>query len=263
MTTMLSPDLLDRRALALLKPIDVYGRTAEGRLVVHADGIASVQKKDGSIALLEAPGFEDYCASFLTPSSPGAGSKPLAIDLEPVGSEFCPRRFNLRLPRDPDPAKALDVGSLFQAVPVEMLPGPRARLEGSACALRVTVVRKSDKKLVGNALVRARTDDQQFSARGLTDARGQATLIFPALPVAFPGAGASLLAGTEAKVVVTVDPGIATFNAPPPVPRAERSEPPFADPDEIGSAAADFASGAEVTIGAGRDVALTIQWTKP
>lgn len=262
MTMMLSPDLLDRRALALLRPVDVYGHPA-GNLLVRGDGIVSVRKRDGSIAILEAPGFEDYCASLVAPSSPAPGSKAIAMDLEPVTFELSPRRFNLKLPRDPDPANAGDDASLFQPVGIEILPGPGARLSGSACALRVTVVRKSDKKLVENALVRARTDDQQFSARGLTNALGQATLVFPALPVAFPGAGANLLGEIQAHVVVTADPASANFNAPSALPGRARSTPPFADPDEIGSLAADFASGTAVTIGAGRDVALKVEWTKP
>ena len=99
MTMMLSPDLLDRRALALLLPLDVYGHPAGNQLLVRGDGIVSVRKRDGSLAILEAPGFEDYCASFAPPSSPAPGSKAIAMDLEPVTSDRSPRRFNLRLPR--------------------------------------------------------------------------------------------------------------------------------------------------------------------
>jgi hypothetical protein len=117
--------------------------------------------------------------------------------------------------------------------------------------------------LVERALVRALSDDQQFSARGLTDSRGQATLIFPAMPVSFPGPGANPLPEIGARVVVTVDQASARFNAPAPLPSSARSAPPFADPDEIGSAAADFASGAAIKIGAGRDVSLAVEWSAP
>ena len=144
-----------------------------------------------------------------------------------------------------------------------MLPGPTARLVGSACALRVTVRRKNRNQFVQNALVRARTDDGQLTARGLTDARGEATLIFPTLPIAFAGEGANLHPAIEARVAVTVDEDLARFNAPVEIPLARPSAAPFVDPDKLGSAAADFASGAPVTIGAGREVAREIQWTKP
>lgn len=260
---MLAPDLLDRRALAWLRLVDVAGRPVSQRILLHGDGIASVRKRDGSVAILGASGFEDYCASFLAPSSPAPGSKHLPIDIDPVGAELSPRRFDLALPRDPDPAKAGDPSSLFQTVEIEMLPGSGARLTGSACALRVTVRRKSDSMLVENALVRAQSEDKQFEARGLTDARGEATLIFPSLPLSFAGAGANVSASIPARVVVTVDTASAQFNDEASTRRTVRAAPPFVDPDAPAFAAADFSSGTEVAISAGREVPLSLEWAQP
>lgn len=259
---MLAPDLLDRRALAWLRPVDVYGRPLTGPLRIVGDGITAIRKKDGTIAVLGANGFDEYTASFLAPTSPAAGSKHVALDIDSTSGEIGARRFDLTLPRDPDPAKADQPDSLFQSVAVQMLPGASARLVGSACALRVTVRRKSDKKFVENALVRAQTEDGAFSARGLTDSRGEATLIFPSLPIAFPGAGANLQPNIQARVVVTADPNSVRFNSPgSTVP--ERPVPPFIDPDELASTAADFPSGTAVAISAGREVPLALEWTKP
>lgn len=258
---MLSPDILDRRALAWLRPVDVYGRAVTLPMQIHGD-VTSVRKTDGSIAILAAAGLDDYTASFLTPSSPAVGSKRVQLDIDPVSREFAPRRFDLRLPRDPDPTKADQAGSIFRSVPIEILPGEGVRLTGSACALRATVRRKSDKKLVENAFVRAQSDDGQFSARGLTDARGEATLVFPSLPIAFPGAGANLRPDIQVQAVVTVNTDSARFNAPDAILRGRR-DPAFVDPDELASVAADFASGTQVTISAGRDVPLSLEWTQP
>lgn len=259
---MLAPDLLDRRALAWLKPLDVYGRPVTSALRVVGDGVRSIRKKDGTIAVLAAEGFDDYTANFLTPTAPAVGSKHIPLDINSASGEIAARRYDLRLPRDPDPAKADQAQSLFQSVPIEMLPGPGARLTGSACALRVTVRRKSDKNLVENALVRAQSADGQYSARGITDFRGQAVLIFASLPIAFPGAGANLRPDIEAKLAVTVDSSTARFNKPG-TGIQNLPAPSFIDPDELGSGSADFSSGTATTIAAGRDVPVTIDWIKP
>lgn len=263
MTAMRFPELLDRRSLALLRLVDVNGRAVAGPVRLLGEGISYVRKNDGTIAILSAGGLEAYQASFLAPSSPAIGSRPIQLDLEPGSNEVCRRRIELQLPRDPNPSKADKPNSLFRSIEFEMLPGPTARLVGSACALRVTVRRKNRNQLVQNALVRARTDDGQLTARGLTDARGEATLIFPTLPIAFAGAGANLHPEIEARVAVSVDEDLARFNAPSAIPPARSSAAPFVDPDKLGSTAADFASGVPVTIGAGREVACEIQWTKP
>ena len=260
---MLSPDLLDRRALAWLRLVDVAGRPVLQRVLVHGDGIASIRKRDGSIAIIGASGFEDYCSSFLVPSSPVPAAKHFPIDIDPVGSELSPRRFDLPLPRDPDPAKAGDPSSLFRAIEIEMLPGRGTRLTGSACVLRVTVRRKSDSMLVQNALVRAQSEDHQFEARGLTDSKGEATLVFPSLPLSFAGAGANVSASIPARAVVSVDPASVQFNDEVSTPRLVRAAPPFVDPDAPGFAAPDFGSGTEVTIGAGRETPLTLEWAQP
>ena len=263
MTAMLSLDLLDRRALAHLRLLDVFGRPVILPVRISGDSISSIRKKDGSIAIVEAPGFEAYCASFNAPSSPARGSKRVALDLEPATPELCPRRFDLALPRDNDPANASQAGSLFSPVEIEMLPGAAARPSGSACVLRATVRRKSDKKLVEKALVRARSEDEKFEARGVTDSRGEAVLLFPSLPISFPGAGANVRSDIEVRLVVTVDPASVQFNALPDFPRVAGPQPPFADPDALGSAAVDFTSGTPATIAAGREVSIDLEWSKP
>lgn len=260
--TMLSPDLLDRRALAQLRVIDVYGK-AVGPVSIQGEGIASVRKTDGTFAIVAADGFDAYTASLPAPTSPAVGSKHFPIDLRAASGEVCARRFDLLLPRESDPTKADKPASVFRSVDIEMLPAPRARRVGSACALRVTVRRKSDKKAVENALVRAQTEDERFAARGLTNAQGEATVLFPVLPIAFPGTGANLRPDIKARVVVTADPASVRFNDAVPIPRLTVSAPPFVDPDELGSAAVDFTTGTPVTIGAGRDVSLNIEWTQP
>ena len=131
----------------------------------------------------------------------------------------------------------------------------------------MSVRRKSDGKVIEHALVRAQSDDGRFAARGLTDARGEATLVFPTLPLAFPGAAANVQPELPARVVVTVDSDVALFHGEDEIADAAemaavrtRDHP---DPDALAAPDTDFASGAAVNLAAGRQPSLTIEWKKP
>ena len=267
MTTMFSPDLLDRRALALVRLVDVAGRPVPGPVHVEGDGVVCAAKGQGRIAILAAAGFQAHIVAFqAAPSSPQIQTKHVQLDLTPVDRDVAARRFDLQLPRDADPTHQDRAASLFRSVDIEMLPSPSASGVGSTCTLRVTVKRKDDGRLVENALVRAQSDNGQLAARALTDARGEACLIFPSLPLAFPAGNASLQPETPARVVVTVD-AAARFHRPEEVAAAAATaalrRTGHADPDAIGSADADFASGVAVGLAAGRQPSLTIQWEQP
>jgi hypothetical protein len=263
---MLAPDLLDRRALALVRLVDVYGRPVEGPVVIDGAGVRSVAKNEGRWAILTAAGLEAHTAQFAAPpAAPPVASVHAALDLTPADRTVAARRFDLKLPRDPDPAHAKQAGSLFQPAEIELLPSPRAQCTGSACAVRVTVRRKDDQRVIENALVRARSDNGLFAARALTDARGEACLIFPALPLAFTGQGANVEPDLAARVVAHADPATALFHAPAELAAAAAAAATrtagHADPDALGAAfAPDFASGAAVRLAAGRQPSLVIEW---
>ena len=266
---MLAPDLLDRRALALISLVDAFGRPVDGPVRIVGDGVRTVAKGNGRFAVLEAAGLDAHTASFAAPpATPALRSRHVQIDLTPGVGEAAPRRFDLRLPRDPDPDNADDAESLFQPAVIEMLPSTRTRQTGSACLVRVTVVRDDDGRTVENALVRGRSDNGQFTARALTDARGEACLVFPAMPLAFPGAGANVEPDLPGRVIVTVDPDTARFHAPAElgaaVAAAAGRTSGHADPDAFAAAAAGaFAAGAAVRLAAGRQPSLTIEWQEP
>jgi hypothetical protein len=263
---MLAPDLLDRRALALVRLVDAWGRPVEGPVVIEGPGVRALAKSEGRFAILTAAGLEAHAAQFSAPpAAPAIASVEVALDLTPADRTVAPRRFGLKLPRDPAPAHAAEAASLFQPAEIELLPSPRAALTGSACALRVTVRRKDDQRLVENALVRARSDNGLFAARALTDARGEACLIFPTLPLAFTGQGANVESDLAARVVAHADPIAARFHAPAELAAAAAAAATrtsgHADPDALGAAfAPDFASGAAVRLAAGRQPSLVIEW---
>ncbi len=268
MMAMLAPDLLDRRALALIRLIDAFGRPVAGPVRIEGEGVRFCAKGPGEYAILAAAGLEAHSAAFeAPPPAPAIGSQHIMIDLTPADAAAAPRRFDLALPRDPDPDHADQAGSLFKPALIDMLPTPRVGQSGSACLVRVSVVRDDDGRRVENALVRGRSDDGRFTARALTDARGEACLVFPTLPLAFPGAGANVDPDLPARVAVTVVPAAARFHAAEDVERAAAAAAGrtsgHADPDTIGAVAADFAGGAPVRLAAGRQPSLALSWQAP
>ena len=265
---MLAPDLLDRRALAWLRLVDVHGRPVSGPVRIEGEGVRTVAKGPGEFAVLAAAGLEAHVAQFeQPPATPALRSRHILVDLTPAAAEVAPRRFDLRLPRDPAPDHSDQADSLFQPALIELLPSPRARPNGSACLLRVAVARKDDKRRIENALVRARSDDGQFTARAITDARGEACLVFPVLPLAFPGGGANVEPEIGGRVAVTVDESVARFHSDEDLSQAAESAATrttgHADPDALGAAAADFGSGAPVRLAAGRQPSLALEWEAP
>jgi hypothetical protein len=259
MIAMLSPDLLDRRALALLRLVDVHGAAVRGPVVIQGEGVRTVAKGDGRFALLSALGFAAYEGSF-DPIAPTA-AKPVRLDLTPAAPDVMPRSVTLELPR---PASASAQGSVFEPATIEMLPSPRAGRSRSACLVRVSVLRSGDGHVVENALVRARSDDGLFGARALTDARGEACLVFPILPLAF--SGTSIRRDLPVRVTVQVKTGVAAFHAPGDVATAAAAAASrtqgHIDPDVLMASLGepDFGSGAEVLVAAGREAAVRIEW---
>lgn len=269
MTMMLSPDLLDRRAVALLAMTDGYGMPLQSPVIVSAPGVRWVNKAGGRIAILDAPGFAAYTAAFLEPpSSPAKRTKTVVLDLTPTDRDVLPRRISLKLPRDPDPAKKADPLSLFQPVAVQFSASARVPVNGNACILRASVRRSDDEAFVQNALVRAQSADGKHAAWALTDASGEAALVFPALPVSFTAEGGTPSREIACSVLVHADPAMATFATEAALAEARRAAAArregHVDPDVIADAnAPDFGTGQQVQIAAGSQPAIALQWTAP
>jgi hypothetical protein len=268
-TFMHAPEPVDRRALAALALLDPFGRPVTGAIRVAAAGIRVIVKREGRLALLEAPGFAEYTADFAAPpATPLVRSQTVMLDLRPADRGLLPRRIALKLPRNPDPALFAQPESLFAEVPVAFAASPRVTLTGNGAILRASIHRASDGAMVENALVRARTPDGLFTAWALTDAAGEAALVFPALPLSFIGPGSTTLSATTAQVVVDADPASARFTdaaglADARIAAATRDE-GFADPDAIGAAhPVTWAGAATVPIAACTQSAIALAWSPP
>ena len=85
MTMMLAPDLLDRRALARLVLRDSFGRTVRSPVLVTGEGVRTLVKADGTIAVLDAPGFAAHAAAFAAPpATPATGSRSIGLAIMPA-----------------------------------------------------------------------------------------------------------------------------------------------------------------------------------
>lgn len=269
MTMMLNPDLLDRRALALIALLDPYGAPFEGSVEVGNAELRTVNKTGGRIALLGAPGFDAYTATFApVPGAPAIGTKSIAIDLNPASCSVLPRRITLKLPRSSDPAQADAAESIFRPVVVTFSASPRTAMRPGACVLRASVRRAGDGALVENALVRARSADGKHSAWALTDPAGEAALVFPALPVSFAGAGGTPSPTIACAVVVHADPASARFATAATLAAARAAAAArrtgHVDPDALAAAhPADFSGAQTVSIAASSQPAVMLDWTAP
>lgn len=212
MTTMLAPDLLDRRALALIALVDPFGRPLVGSAQLRGEGLRTVAKPGGRWAVLAYAGLEAHVGAFAAaPGSPAQGSVACAIDIRPADGGLAPRRAVVPLPRDPDPAHKDQADSLFAPVTIALLPSPRCAIPATSAAVRVTVRKRNDGRRVANALVRVASDNGQFAAQAVTDAAGEALVIVAQFPMSFTGGGGSVADGLPGTVTAVADPATAVL----------------------------------------------------
>lgn len=268
MTMMLFPDLLDRRALALVALTDPFGRALAGPALLTGDGLRTAAKPGGRWAILSAAGLEAHSHAFdLPPDEPDEGSVQLAIDIKPAHPGLAPRRFFLSLPRDADPASRGQPGSLFEPVAITLLPSPRCKVPATAAAVRVTVRKRGDGRRVANALVRVASNNGQFNAQAITDAAGEALVIVPDFPPAFTGSGGSVADGLPAKATAVADPATAVLVADDGVAAARADVASrvtgFADPDALAEQFPVPASGTATRLSV-REIAFAeVEWRAP
>lgn len=269
MTMMLSPDLLDRRALALIALVDPFGRPLAGPAQLTGEGLRTVAKPGGLWAVLACSGLEAHATAFESaPAGPVQGSVDCAIDIRPADGALAPRRAVVPLPRDPDPAHRGEADSLFAAVAIALLPSPRCPVPGTSAAVRVTVRKRNDGRRVANALVRVASDNGQFAARAVTDAAGEALLIVPDFPMSFTGGGGSVVDGLPAKVTAVADPATAVLvedaGALAALTGASGMRSGWPDPDALADAFPVPAAGAVNVRLSTRIVATTeVEWRAP
>jgi hypothetical protein len=268
MTMMLSPDLLDRRALALVALVDPFGRALTGPARLTGEGLRTVAKPGGRWALLAAAGLEAHVGTFdAAPTTPARGSIACTIDIKPFDRALAPRRAVVPLPRDPDPAHKSQAGSLFQPIVVTLYPGSTMPIPPTSAGVRVTVRKRGDGRRVANALVRVRSNNGQFSAQAVSDATGEALVIVPNFPLAFTGNGGSVADTLPAKATAVADPDKAVLVADQDLAaaraRAALADGNFPDPDALAAAFPAPASGTNVQLSVRAIATADVEWRAP
>lgn len=260
---MLSPDLLDRRALALIELTDYAGKPVAAPAELSGNGMRFFAKGGGRYALLEAAGFESYTASFA--SAPALAAKTLPFAIRIANPVHMSRLAEIRLPRTADPADRGKPESLFQPLRIMIHPATAAPIPATAAAVRVTVVHKTNKKLVGGALVRVKSANGKFAATGLTDVTGEALVIVPAFPISFTTGGATVEDSLAATVTAVADPANVLLTDPADLATILQagSLPSPIDPDKLASQFAAPPGGTAIRLSTRRVESVKIEWNPP
>jgi hypothetical protein len=189
----------DRRVLGAIRWIDAVSQAPIPLpLVATSEQMRFVRNLSGLTVVTHADGLENYEAVFdLAQLPPGQvvalGTLERSGQVEDPSGVFLPRKFTLKLPRDPSPAllppdNHRPADSLFTPVEIALLPAPAARLSPGCAEVRVLVL-DDEGAPIPNALARVvATADDTILGCGLADARGEALVAVPGLKHFAPGA---------------------------------------------------------------------------
>jgi hypothetical protein len=144
-------------------------------------------RKNGSglWVVWNAVGLEPHTLQFdQPPAIPALGSVAITLTVTDGSARYLPRTATIQLPRDPDPTKAGQPGSLFQAMEIGLYPSPIAEVSPGWAVVRAHVKNKATGAPLGGALIRIlRASDNLVLTRGMTDGRGEALVVVPGIPV--------------------------------------------------------------------------------
>lgn len=182
----MSTDLLDRRVLGGVRLMNaVTGLPIVRTLEVSAPNVGWIRNGSGDYIVTFAPGLAAHTVAFAAPpAAPPLASVALTVTVRDPLGEYLPRRATVTLPRDPDPAHDTQPASLFRPIGVPLYLAPAASTAPGWAVVRVTVLGPTPDSRLAGALLRVEQDvTQTVLARGLSDARGEALVAVPGIPV--------------------------------------------------------------------------------
>lgn len=181
----MSAETVARRVLGALRPTDaVTGVRILAPLLVTAPGVRVVRNLSGMYVVTGAPGLIGQTETTEAPDWDPADPQPVEFTVADPAGVYLARRFILRLPRDPDPANAAGADSLFRPGELRMFPSPVAPVSPQWAVVRASVPGAQEGTVSAGALIRVvRADDGVLLAAGLADARGEALVAVPGIPV--------------------------------------------------------------------------------
>jgi hypothetical protein len=182
---------VEQRVLGAIRWTDAVTQSVIAHpLRVRSAKASFTRNLSGLSVIIAATGLEKYTETFVLPTPPAADVEPaVPIDLEgtvedPSG-RYLPRAFNVKLPR----RATKDVAdSLFVPIDLQLLPTPQAKIPAGWAQVRVTV-KKATGEDFPNVLVRVVAKaDNRVLGHGMSDARGDALVGIPGLPLFQPSA---------------------------------------------------------------------------
>lgn len=203
-----------RRALGAVRFVDATtGLRITEPLRVEAPGVRWARTLQGWYAILSAPLVNTASGSLESPpAAPAVGSTPLLATVEDPSGRYLPRRCTVPFPRDPDPAHADEEDSLFRPVAVRLFRSSLAPTAPGWAVVRAQVRDPESGAPLPGALVRVVrfNPPEELLASGLADARGEALVAVPGIPITTwaqgPGPGPVLATRVEAWLHVSWDP---------------------------------------------------------
>jgi hypothetical protein len=202
-----SAEDLDRRLLGAVRFVDaVTGAEILAPLRVAAPGVRWMRNLRGWFVAAQAPGLEAHTADHhAPPAEPAAGSVPVTLRVDDPAGRYLPRTAVLTLPRDADPAHQDAPGSLFIPEDVELFPSPVMPAAPGWAVIRVSAADEEGGPAAGALLRMVRRGNGALLGRGMTDARGEALVAVPGIPVTTwddEGQGGVLATEVEARLEV-------------------------------------------------------------
>lgn len=246
-------EVVERRVLGAVRFVDAgTGLPVRAPLVLEAPGVRWIRNRSGTWVIAAAPGLEAHARAFETPpAEPALETVPVELRVLDRAGRYLARRRTVRLPRDARPEHADQAASLFRPIDVTMFRAPAAAPPPGWAALRAAVTAAPAAAPLAGALVRvARASDGVRLAAGITDARGEALVPVPGIPITTfeEGPGPVVTTEVEVRIEVIVDP------AAPAVP----------DPDDLEARRDDLrAAVATATLAAGRTLTLALSVPLP
>jgi hypothetical protein len=209
-----SRENLDRRLLGAVRFVDaVTGAEILSTLRVDAPGVRWVRNLRGWFVAAQAPGLEAHTLPLdAPPAEPEPGAVPVTLRVTDPAGRYLPRMALLTLPRDPDPANKDAAGSLFLPESVELYPSPVMRAAPGWAVIRVAAADAQGRPAAGALFRVLRKSGGGLLGRGMADARGEALVAVPGIPVTTwddEGQGGVLATEVEARLEVHYTPAAA------------------------------------------------------
>ena len=177
---------IEQRVLGALRLIDRVTQTPLTRsLRLTSSNAGVVRNMRGYYVVNHAAGLEAHTAAFQQPPAlPELGAKPYTFEINDLQKRYLPRLTTLRLPRDPNPANVANANSIFKPIDVAMYPASTATLSYNWSTIRASVSQGPDHLPLRGALLQViDAADGLLLASGISDARGEALVIVPGVPI--------------------------------------------------------------------------------